>query len=198
MTRLTLPLSVLLLASTLHGCTGFMAATNNGAVDEDYGERTMGISIEDSSIESKASININRADKALDKDSNINVNSYNLIVLVTGQTPTQELKSKVTDVTGKIRHVRRVHNELEVSAPTNFGQRTSDTYLSAKIKANLLTNGKIDSDRVQVIVENGSVYLMGLVTQEESERVVSSVQEVSGIKRIIKVFEYIDNKVSRR
>lgn len=184
----SLPACILISSCT----TTFMAATNDGAVTEDYGQRTMGTTVEDNTIESKTQININRFNEALN-NANVNVFSYNRVVLITGQVPDQQSKDDATTIAEKVRHVRRVHNELEVIPVNSIFDSSKDSFLKAKISTNLLGAKGIDSDRIEVVVENSKVYLMGLVTQEEAQRTVNSVKEVSGIKAIIKVFEYINN-----
>ena len=115
----------LCLASCLYisSCTSFMAATNDGAVSEDYGKRTMGTVLEDSSIESKAKINISRYNEILN-NANINVTSYNRIILLTGQVPDIESKNQAGLVAEKVRNVRSVHNELEI-LPVNLSVKSA-------------------------------------------------------------------------
>lgn len=177
---------------SLASCGTYMAATNDGAVSEDYGKRTMGTIVEDNSIESKAQININRANETLN-NANIDIISFNRILLITGQVPDNNSKQEVTSIAEKVRHVRRVHNELEIANSTSIMTRTSDSFLATKVNSNLIGAKGVDSDRIKVIVENGTVYLMGLVTQEEAKRTINTIKEVSGIKAIVKVFEYISN-----
>ncbi len=176
----------------LTSCTTYMAATNDGLVVEDYGQRTMGTVIEDNSIESKAQINISRYNETLN-NSNIHLLSFNRVVLITGQVPDIKSKKDVSSIVEKVRHVRRVHNELEIIPELSVYQRGRDSFLETKVGTNLVGSDDVDSDRIEVTVTNQKVYLMGLVTQEEAKRTVQSVKEVSGINAIIKVFEYISN-----
>lgn len=178
---------------SLSACGTYLAATNDGSISEDYGKRTMGTIIEDNSIESKAQININRSNQTLN-NANIDITSFNRVLLITGQVPDSKSKKDVTTIAEKVRHVRRVHNELEIAPSTSLMTRTSDSFLATKVNSNLIGAKDVDSDRIEVIVENGTVYLMGLVTQEEAKRTVNSIKEVSGIKAIVKVFEYISNE----
>lgn len=179
----------------LTACTPFLATTSDGTVAEDYSSRTFGTVIEDNAIESKSAINISLADPKLDK-TNIKVNSYNRVLLITGQVPSESLKTVVTTTAEKIRHVRRVHNELEIIPTITFGKRMRDSFLKTKIKSRLIATDGVNSGRVEVIVENSKAYLMGLVTQDEANRVVKSVQQVSGLQKIVKAFEYINAEAS--
>ncbi|TDO12571.1 MULTISPECIES: BON domain-containing protein [Halomonas] len=192
MTGKTLLSSLLLsLGLILAGCTTVTAVTNSGTIDEDYGERTFGTQIEDEGIETKISHNLGRTDARLG-DARINVDSFNGVVLLTGQVPSEELKEKATQVASKVRNVREVHNELAIAANLPASQRLADTWLSTRIRTSLAANQEIDSGRIRVIVENNSVYLMGIVTRDEAQRIVQAVSAIGGMQRIVKVFDYLD------
>ena len=189
-------ITILLSLMSFTACTPYMAATSDGPVAEDYGQRTLGTVIEDNAIESKAIININLADPRIEQSANVQVKSFNRVLLITGQIPDKTLKKLISDTAEKIRHVRRVHNELEISKPITLLARSRDSFLKTKIKSRLIGTQGIDSGRIEVIVENEKAYLMGLVTQHEADRVVDSVKKVSGLKKIVRAFEYISTEVN--
>jgi len=174
----------------LSGCSSLLASVQSGPIEEDQGERTLGRWIEDDSIETKALVNIHAADEAF-ADSHVSVVSYNGYVLLAGQVPTAALKSQATDVVRKIRGVRRIYNELEIAAPSSGMTRTSDAWITAKVKSFLLADAQIEGYRVKVVTENGVVYLMGLATNAEAERIVQEASGVSGVQKVIKLFELI-------
>ena len=176
---------------TLAGCTTVADLTNSGPIDEDYGDRTLGAQVEDESIETKIEVNLGKTDARFN-DAHVNVNSYNGMVLLTGQVASDELKQKATDIAKDVRRVRQVHNALEISANAPASQRVQDTWLTTRVKATLAADANIDSGRILVLTENASVYLMGIVTRAEADQIVSKVSEVGGIQRIAKVFEYLD------
>lgn len=183
--------TVLALLVAIGGCTSLSSATHQGTIDENYGERTFGSQIEDQSIETKISHNLGRQDARFN-DARVNVDSYNGIVLLTGQVPSEELRDKALSIAQDVRNVRQVHNELDVAANIPITQRSTDTWLTARIRTRLVSHENIDSGRIRPVSENGSVYLMGLVTREEGDRIVRAISDIGGIQRIIKVFEYID------
>ncbi|MBY5925613.1 MULTISPECIES: BON domain-containing protein [unclassified Halomonas] len=191
-TRPTRPLlAALLLSIALAGCTTVTSVTNPGTIDEDYGERTLGATVEDESIETKAAHNLGRTDARL-ADARINVDSYNGVVLLTGQVPSAELKQRAEEVVSQVRNVRRVHNELTVAANLPTSQRLNDAWLDTKARTALATSDQVDSGRITVVTENATVYLMGLVTHAEADRAVNIVSNAGGMERIVKVFDYID------
>ena len=114
------------------------------------------------------------------------------MALLTGQTNTEKAKAHAGKIAEQIRHVAKVHNELEVAGPTAGLVRTSDALLKTKLKLKMSTNGAVDSGRTKVVVENGVVYLMGLLTRDEGKAAVELTREVFGVQKIIQAFEYLN------
>ncbi len=168
-----------------------LASFESEPIEEDQGERTWGRMIEDDSIETKARVNIHASDEAFDQ-GHINVISFNGYVLICGQIPSESLKAKATDVVRQIRGVRRIYNELEVAAPSSGMTRTSDTWITTKVKSFLLGNPDIEGNRVKVVTEDGVVYLMGLVTRDEAERIATAASDIGGVQKVVKLFELLD------
>lgn len=189
-----LRLSALLLACSLvaSGCSSVVNATRDDPIQDDRGTRTLGKRIDDSLIETKASVNIAKAHPELAQGSRIIVTSFNGVVLLAGQTPRQELKTQAAQAAAAIQGVKRVHNELQILQPSSALARSNDTWLTTKIKAQMLGDNSIPGSRIKVVTENGIVYLMGLVTRAEGDRATTAAQSVAGVQRIVKLFEYID------
>jgi osmotically-inducible protein OsmY len=108
-----------------------------------------------------------------------------------GQVSSQELKSLATDVVREIEDVRRIYNELEIGEATGAGTRTNDTWITAQVKSKLLASSDTPGRRVKVVTENSVVYLMGLLTEAEADRVALEAAEVSGTERVVQLFELI-------
>ncbi len=183
----------LLTIITLQGCTpavvGGVVAT--GAMVA-HDRRATGINMEDQNIELKA-LNLRLRDEELKSHSRISATSYNLVLLLTGQAETEELRQRQYDMVSKIPSVKRVVDEVEVGPLANMSEKSNDYYITSKVKVKLF-NVKLDGfdpTRVKVVTERGSVYLMGLLTEQEADAVVEVVRYVSGVKRVVKVFEYI-------
>ena len=178
-------------AVLLAGCCSMLASMESNPIEDDPGERTMGQQIEDESIETKAMVNIRAADDRFD-DAHLVIVSYNGYVLLAGQVANQELKTLATTVARDVRGVRRIYNELEIAAPSSAMTRTSDTWITTKVKSWLLGSTETEGLRVKVVTENGVVYLMGLATREEVERVAAAAADISGVQRVVKLFEIVD------
>ena len=124
-------------------------------------------------------------------EAHLNIVSFNGFVLLAGQVPSEALKTLTTDVVRKIEGVRRIYNELEIGPPTSLGTRSHDTWITTKVKSKLLASSYTPGTRVKVVTENSVVYLMGLLTEEEADRVSLEAGEVSSAKRVVQLFELI-------
>ncbi|MDH1631499.1 BON domain-containing protein [Pseudomonas mosselii] len=187
-----LGLMALTLCLGVSGCSSVLTSTRNSPIEDDRGTRTIGSKIDDSLIETKVSVNIAKANPELDKGSHIVVSSYNGVVLLAGQTPRADLKSLAEQTASQVQRVKKVHNELQVIQPSSILARNNDAWLTTKIKTQMLTDESVPSSRIKVITENGIVYLLGLVRQQEANAATNVVQGVSGVQKIVKLFEYID------
>ena len=175
----------------LQGCAAAVVtgAATGAAVIHD--RRSAGTVIDDQAIEFKVAGTL-FSNKNIYDQSHINVTSYNGIVLLTGETPNESLKQQVTKEVQAIPNVRRIHNELLIAAPSALPSRSSDAWITSKIKAKLTTDEYIDPFYIKVVTEHGIVYLMGLVSHAEADRVVDIVTQSAGVQRVIKIFEYTD------
>ena len=190
LTRLGLIFSFLFF---LNSCaTVISATTGDEGIQEDRGRRSMGAVVDDNRIETTIKVNLNAADEQL-KKAHINVVSFNGTVLMVGQVPSQEMKNLATRVarTSSSR-VKEVYNELEVAGTTTFLSRSNDAWLTAKIKTLMLADSEVSGLRTKVISENGVVYLMGLVSQEDANKTVNLVSNTKGVTKVVRAFEYIN------
>ena len=167
--------AMLLLIPT-SGCTAFS------------GDRTAGTKIDDEIIERVARKEIRDADDRL--RGNVRVVSYNGILLLTGQVENETLRQTAQDAVANVKKVRQVHNELVIAGRPGFLLRTNDRYLAAKVKTKLISTEDVDSARIKVVTEDGVVFLMGVIDREGAERAVAAARTVSGVRKIVKVFEY--------
>lgn len=181
---------ILVAASTifLQGCFP-LAATGVGAtvllVDD---RRSAGIYVEDENIEWKAAARVYEKFK----DVHVNVTSYNLSVLLTGEVPGEQAKKDIEQAIREIASVKNVTNELVIAGNASFASRSSDAIITTSAKARFLNNGKFSANRVKVVTEAGTIFLMGIVTREEGDAAAEIARTTSGVSRVVKVFEYIE------
>lgn len=177
--------------TALSGCGSLLSSVGVGTIDDHPAERTLAQVIEDNNIETKAMVNIHAENDAY-HDAHLVVVSYNGYVLLAGQVVDKALKEGATEVLREIKGVRRIYNELEIGPPTSAMTRTNDAWLTARIKSSLIGDSDITGTRVKVVTENRVVYLMGLVTQKEGARITDVAATTSGVKRVVRLFEFID------
>jgi len=178
------------LYACLQGCGSIMASAGAGPIEEDISERTFAQQLEDESIETKAKVNINAASVGYEA-AHLSIVSFNGFVLLAGQVPSEDLKTLATEVVRKIDGVRRIYNELEIGPETSAGTRTNDAWITTQVKTKLLASSDTPGSRVKVVTENSVVYLMGLLTTEEADRVALEAAEVNSASRVVKLFEII-------
>jgi osmotically-inducible protein OsmY len=187
-------LSILLLVTLLQGCAGAVVGGAAAGASVAHDRRSAGTVVDDEIIELKAREKL-FSDKELFEQTHISVTSYNNILLLSGETPTDALRSRAFSLVSGIPKVRKVHNELVLAAPSSLLTRSSDTWITTKVKTNLFNIKNIedfDPTRVKVVTENGTVFLLGIVTRQEAEAVVNTSRTVKGVQRVVKLFEYLN------
>ena len=192
----TLVASGLLMASLALGLGGCAAVVVGGvatgaAVAHD--RRTTGTLVEDQEISVRA-LSMYQSDDELQQKANISFEVYNLQVLLTGQAENMEIVERLRRRVAAIPRVRTVFNEVTIGAESTWSEATADAYLTSRVKVALFDVGidGFDPMRVSVTSSQGSVYLMGLLTPSEANAVTEKVRFVSGVKRVVKLFEYTE------
>lgn len=170
-------------ACTIGGCSMFTGS--------EPGVRTPGEAFDDQVIEHLAKKEIHEADPAL-ADANLVVVSHNGVILLAGTVPRDDLKSKAQSAVETLSRVRRVHNELEVTDNIGLADRSRDSWLTSQVKMKMVWHPGVDADRINVTTYRRVVYLMGRVPRAQADGAVDAAQGVRGVKKIVKVFEYID------
>ncbi len=173
------------------GCAEVINVTTSKPIEMNANQRTMGAKLNDQEIETIARVNIKKANPQLEH-AHINIDSFNGLVLLTGQVPSNELRNIVADTVYQLSPVREVHNELTAREATNFGERSVDVWITTNIKTQLLADKETESQRIRIITEMKTVFLMGIVTHAEADHITNMVSHTSNVQKVVKVFEYID------
>ena len=188
MKTLLVALSAVAAASLMSACAplilgGAMVGGALVAVDR----RTAGTQLEDEAIELKAGARAREVSPA----GHINVTSYNRMLLVTGEVPNETDRKAVEQVVGRIENVRSVVNELAIAGNSALGVRSSDSLISGKVKASFIDAKDLQAQAIKVTTERGVVYLMGMVTEREATRASDVARSISGVHKVVRVFELI-------
>ena len=156
-----------------------------------HDRRTTGTFIEDQAIELKA-VKSFFFDKEINDSSHINVTSYNTVVLITGESPSEDIRNRIINIVRDIPKVTHVYDELTIAAPSSWTSRSSDSLITSKVKTKLLLLKNLDGTRVKVVTEKGVVYLMGILTRAESDDATRETQQTGGVQKVVKLFQYVD------
>ena len=182
---------IILSSFMLTGCTGLFIAGAAGGAASSQDRRTLPTQLEDSSIEIKSMATLFKDDR-LWKGTNIDVVSYNTLVLLVGQAPTASLKSRAEREIKKVPKIRKIYNQIRIAAPVSFFTSRNDEYLTTKVKSTMLFTENFPSGKIKVVTENSEVFLLGLVTANEADKAVEIARNINGVKKVVKVFEMID------
>lgn len=178
------------LAPFLQSCIPLLIGAGVGAgvmMAED--RRTSATVLEDQTIEIRAR---NRITEKYAEQVNISVTSFNRFVMLSGQAPTEEVRQDAAVLVLEVPNVRNVQNEIVVGGISSATSRASDALLTSRVKGRLAQNKDVGASHVKVVSENGTVFLMGLVTRAEGESASQTAATTGGAQRVVKVFEYLD------
>ena len=153
--------------------------------------RTSGTQVEDEGIELKAG---QRIKEQLGDRVHVNVNSYNRLVLITGEVRGDEDKEALTRIASGVENVSKVINETAVTFQSSLSSRSNDVLIATKIKGTLIDAKDLISNAFYVVVERGDVYLMGRVTEREAKRASDLIAGIQGVKKVVRVFDVISEQ----
>ena len=187
-------LGALLLASTLSACAPLMIAGVAGTAMVASDRRTSGAQLEDESIELRAQARIR---DNLGERVHVNVTSFNRQVLLTGEVTAEKDRQAVLQLVERIENVKAVVNELAVMPLSNLSERSNDLLIVAKVKASFIDSRDLFASAFKVVTERGTVYLMGRVTQREATSATQVTRNVSGVNKVVRLFEIISEEELR-
>ena len=192
---LLLLLTALALPALLSGCAAVVVAGAAYGAAVAYDRRSADVVLDDEVIEVQAR-NAYLGNPDLHKQSQLRATSYAHTVLITGQAQSPQIADRYARVVAQLPKVKQVYNEAEVGPKLSLGQISEDALITsrAKLAIQSVDIRGFDTLRVKVVTENGVVFLMGLVTPEEGDAAAEKVRRVPGVKRVVKIFEYIEPK----
>lgn len=174
----------------LQGCVAAAIVGGAAAAKVATDPRTVGTQVDDETLELRVS-NAVYSDPQIKQDGRIEVVSYSGRILLVGQLPNDNLKDIATNLAKGAEGVTEVYNEIRMGQPISLMQRSKDSWITTKVKSELLLNSKVKTTRVKVITEDGEVFLMGNLTQEQSDAASEVSRNISGVKKVVRVFNYI-------
>ena len=182
----------LTLAGLLLG--GCAAAVVGGSAVVVHDRRSVGQVIDDQNIEYAVIRRIYNSE-AIGEESHVKVEVYENVVLLMGETDGEERKRRAGELAGEVDNVERVVNEIQIADRASLGTRMNNSWLTAKVDTALVRDNPVpgfDATRIKVVSSDGTVYLMGLVSRAEGDAVAEVARNVSGVEKVVKVFDYTD------
>lgn len=188
--KLAWPIAFMLALSSLQGCVVLAVGAGATAAKVANDRRTVGTQLDDQNAEGKVSFRW--AENARLKDeTNLNIDIYNGVALITGQVPEQALINQAVEQVKQVEHVKKIHNQVRVAEPIGASGQAYDIWLANKVRAKLLANENVPSLQIRVVVQNSEVFLMGRVNNQEATYAVDIARNVDGVQRVVRAFEII-------
>ncbi|GGD51096.1 division/outer membrane stress-associated lipid-binding lipoprotein [Lacimicrobium alkaliphilum] len=190
MKRTTKLLTLIVSIALLQGCAAVVIGAGVGAAAVAHDRRTVGTQLDDKTLASRINSALSENNN-IKQHAHINATVFNGVTLLVGQAPNDDLKRQAQQITEAVPHVTKLHNQIRISSPTVTSIRTHDVWLATKVRSKLLTDKSVDGLHIKVIVEDSEVFLMGLVTRQESDKAVEVARNIDGVARVVKAFEYL-------
>lgn len=181
-------MGALLLSVLLSACAPAMFGGVIGTAMVASDRRSSGAQVDDESIEVRGASAMR---ENFGTKTHINITSYNRQVLLTGEVANDQQRTQAEQLVTKLPNVRSIVNELAVGPASTMGERSSDAVITARVKAAMVDSEDVFANVYKVVTERGTVYLMGRVTQREAQRATEVARSVGGVKRVVRVFEFL-------
>jgi len=187
--------AAMLISSSLSGCgvlaVGGVVAGASVMADR----RTPAVQAIDKGVELEVG---NALAKRYGDDAHINVTSFNQKVLLTGEAKDADIKGQAGAYVKAMKNARSVFNELVIGPNSTYTARANDTFLESKIKTQMIFTDKLPSNSMAIVAEGSSVYLMGILTQNEAAIAKKVTSNIDGVKDVYAYFDIISDAEKTR
>ena len=187
-------LMVLLMSGVLmlQGCVAALIGVGAGATATIATDpRTAGTQVDDTTLNSRITSKL-RDNGPMFIGSRISTSTYDGNILLTGQA-NQEQIEKAESLANEVEGVKTVYNQIRIGMPVGAGTVTNDTWITTKVKSQLMLNSQVKSRKIKVVTENGEVFLIGILTPEQGRLAAEVASKVAGVKKVITLYTYPDN-----
>lgn len=182
-------------AALLQGCFPLVAVGIGAGAVMIADRRTSGAYVDDESIEWKAADTVRKHFGTL---NHVVVTSYNRNVLLTGEVQNDNARAEAERLVRGVANVRSVVNELVVGPASSLTDRSNDSLITSNVKTRFLNNAQFSFNHIKVVTEAGVVFLLGLVTHAEGNQAAEIARTSRGVKRVVKVFEYVGENEAQK
>ncbi|RYV03538.1 osmotically-inducible protein OsmY [Shewanella sp. OPT22] len=172
----------------LQGCAGLIVAGAVGGAVMLNDERSLKTQLDDTNADFKIAAELDKH-KDIKEHTHIRVVTVNKKILVVGQSPNSQLRDKAIQIISELKLGDKIYNQIRIGSPTGFTTRSNDTWITTKVKGRMLNQDGLDITRIKVVTENGEVFLLGLIAENQADLAVDVARHTSGVRKVIKVFE---------
>jgi len=192
MKKVILLCALLVSSAILSSCSpivqGAAAVTTVATMSND--RRSMGEIIDDKNLHTNL-VNIVKEDPLLE-DSHISFEVYDDSVLMTGETPSADLKNHLENtIKTNAKKMKQLINEVAVMKNSSYLERTKDGVITVQIETLFLNQEVFHPTHVRIHTQRGTVYLMGAVTKREAEHATNVASKAKNVKKVVKLFNYL-------
>lgn len=131
-------------------------------------------------------------DKELDKQARILVSAFNGVVLLAGETPTEEMRTRAQQIVQTVPGIKRLYNEITIGTPISALTQSSDSLITSKIKSEMLATKSLNASQIKIVTENSTVFLLGQVTRGQGKTAADIASRSSGVQKVVTLFEYVE------
>jgi len=159
-----------------------------------HAKRSAGTVLDDQTLEYEVINNIYSYD-GFGEEDHIKVEVHQGLVLLAGETVSEENRAMAGKLAEAPKLTRRVVNDLKVGDRAGFGAKANNSWLTTKVNSILLKENLLpgnDASRIKVVSSQHTVYLMGLFTHEEGDAIAEVVRNIGGVEKVVKIFDYTD------
>ena len=191
MSRRTLAISALFLASSVSGCAvAAVGAAGTAAVAVSQ-ERTVGEAVDDVATASQIKTQLIAHGGMGEVDVKVNGG----LVLLTGRVSDPELRVKAESIAWSAKLTRDVANEVRIESPGGFFANASDELISARVRARLIGSSSVQARNITVETYGGVVYLMGVTRNaEELETAAQEASLAGGVNQVVSYMRLRDDR----
>jgi len=188
-------IGTMLMASIITtGCTtNYLTNSTEGTYGVPMTERTIPQRLLDRSIEHTAKINVYGLQEDLQQTSRMSIDSFNSEVLLTGEVPTEAIKTEIEKVVSSMPDVRRVYNELNVSASKGYSSTVQDGYITSKLLAKVVASNGVSTSQIKAVSDNGVVYIMGRMTPTQQSNLIDIANTTVGVTELVLLTTVVDD-----
>ena len=187
-------------AMLLSACATQNANSNNnsGYYGVPVMYRTLPETISDEAIERTSHKNLTNVHGVSENSVRIGIDSFRREVLLTGEVPSEQVKTDVANMISSIHDVKKVYNYLTVTATPKAQSHTlHENYLKSKIIAKILGTGGVHPSQYKLVVRDNMAYLLGFLTAQQEQTIINTIASVQGMEGVRVLTTRIDGDVSQ-